>query len=665
MKRTLIVVSVVLVVILASILLFARSSSGFRSVHLVPSDAVLLVETRDPLQAWDKIIHSKAWQHLSTNALLAELNTDIESYDSLVNSSKFLMKMVGEKPVLISQHHMGNNKYEFLYIIEVGKIGNYNKPEKILKPILGDEYEITTRQYKEYTLAELLSKEDAEYYFMSFVEGKLLFSFDPKLIEASIDAYDQKEVGRNRKFTDVYSKVGTSGLLSFYINHNNLGPLLKSFSSDAKAEFSRNKHFMFSGINFDIDESGMITMEGYSSLSDTVAHIYDNILREGKLELASAEVIPTRIASLAKINFDNAGEYFDASIKAFGEEDYAEYKDNLSKIEKKLKISLEDNFFSWMDSEIVLLQTQPSNLGRNNEFAVILHANDSTEAADNLTFLWKQIKKNSPVKIKNVEYRNYTIDYIAFPGLLKVLFGKMLDKIEKPYFTQIGNNVIISNHPQTLKNLIDDYLAEKTIDSSIDYYNFSKNFDTKTSLYSYFEPPVLYYNLKAFLSGDSWQDFSKNKEYFTCFNQAGIQAEFDNDMIHYILKAQYQAEITQWKKQQYKTSEITYLFSSTAQPKFEEPEETDEPTEVSEETVTDTIPSIMLHSLDDKKQEDFYEDGTLKQMIEIKNGLKHGDYKFYYPNGELKIKGEFDEGEPSGKWKYYNEDGDVKKIDKY
>lgn len=658
MKRKLLIIAGIFSVVIASALLFVRSSSGFRSINLVPPNAVLLVETNDPLLAWDKIIHSEAWEHLSSNELLSEISTDIVSYDSLVNSSKFLMKLIGEKPVLISQHPIGNGKYDLLYIIEVGKIGNYNKPEKLLKSVLGNEYEVTSRDYNGNKIAEILSKEAGEYYFISLIEGKLLFSFEPKLIEASIVASEEMIVGRDRKFTNVYSKVSSSGLISFFINHNNLGPLLKSFSSDAKSDFSRNMHFKYSGISFNIEEDGMITLDGYTSLSDTLAHLYHNILRNGDLELASAPVIPDRLASLAKVNFINAQDYFYASIKALGEEEFDSYQDNLKEIESKFKINLEENFFSWMDRELVFLQTKPSNLGRDNEFAVVLHAKDSLKAAENLDFLWKQIKRNSPVKVKSVDYKSFQIDYIAFPGFLKMLFGKLLNKIEKPYFTQIADNVIISNHPQTLKNLIDDYLAGKTLGSSLDYYNFMKEFDTKTSFFSYFEPPVLYHNLKGFLSAESWQNFSKNKEYFTCFNQAGMQASLDNELIHYVLKAQYQPEIAKWEKQHYYSKEITSLFN---QP---EPSEETLAQEPSEKEV-DTIPTIILHSLDFKKQEEFFDDGTLKQLVEIKDGKKHGDYRLYYANGQVKIRGSFDMDQPSGKWKYYTEDGELIKTDKY
>ena len=657
MKRTALISSLVIVIVLTGVLFFLRSSSGFRSVYLVPNNAVLLVETKDPVGAWNQIVYSKAWEHLSTNPALAELNTDIQSYDSLLSSSRFITKLLGEKPVMLSQHRLKNGNYEYLYIVELGKLGKYKKPEKLLKPVLGDEYELTSREFESYTIAEILDIEAGSYYFLSLIEGKLIFSLDPKLIEASILASKEKKLGREKKFYDVYSKVSAKGLVSIYINHKNLGPYIKTLSSEAQKQFARNKHLQISGISFDIDQQGLITIEGYSSLADSAIDIYKEVFTNGNQDLASAAVVPTRLASMAKINFDDADDYFHSTMKAIGQNEYSEYVQSLSKLEKKFNFSLEDNFFSWMDKEIVMLQTQPSNLGRSNEFAVVLPASDSAKASDNLKYLWRQIKKNSPVKVKSVPYRNYQIDYIAFPGLLKTLFGKALSKIEKPYFTQIDSYVIISNHPQTLKNLIDDYLEENTLKSSVDYYNFDKLFETKTGMYSYFKPPVLYFNLKDFLSPQSWSNLKNNKDYFTCFSQAGMQLAIDGELVHYTIKAKYKPEESEWKKQYYNSFTFTSLFSAA--------DNTEETVAEPEVEKWDTVPHIIIHSLDNNKQEEFFDDGTLYRVVEIKNGQKHGNFKEYYPSGELKMKGSFEMDRPSGKWKYYNEEGKQVKLDKY
>ncbi len=655
MKKLLLIFSALIILVLLISLFFLRSSSGYRSIYFVPDDAIIIIDVKDPIKTWDKIVHSKAWNHFSNNEFFNDLNSEINSYDSLVNSSKFLLKLVGKKSVTLSQHSIGNGKYEYIYIVDVGKIAKSKNPEKIVNSVLGKGYEVTSRKYKESKIVELFDVNESIYYFMAFSKGKLIFSFEPKLVEKAIDASNDKLIGRDMKFLDVQSKIGNKGILSIYFKYENLSQLVNSLSTEAAQNFSKNTRYMcYSGVFFNINAEGLISLEGYTSLKDTTPDEYLDMLVNGDNEVNSANVIPLRVASMAKVNMNDAQDFFEKTMKSMGQEEYDEYILNVTSLEKKLKINLDKNLFSWIDKEVVMLQTQPSNLGRDNEFAAILYASDSAKATKNLHFLWKQIKKHTPVKIKTVNYKNYPIDYVAFPGITQTLFGETLEKLEKPYFTQIENSVVISNHPQTLKNIIDDYLNKESLINSVDYYNFTKLFDNNSSAYLYFEPPVLFSNLKGFVDAKSWQKLKQNKNYITCFKQGGVQINRIDNLLHFVLKAQYKPEIKEWKKQQYNSTEIFSLFNYS-----------ESKTEIAEQAEIDTLPKIIISNLDAKKQEEFFDDGILKLEVELKNGLKHGNLKQYHENGELYLKGEYENDEPVGKWKYYDENGKLVKKDIY
>ncbi len=658
MKKVVIIFSVILLIIIVGALYFLRSTSGYRSIYFVPENASIIIESKDPINAWSKIVHSYAWEHYKTNPFLSEVNADIESYDSIVSSSKLLLKLIGKKNVMISQHPLGNNQYDFIYIADVGKLARLKKPEKVINSVLGKGYEVTSRTYKENKIVELLDIEDRDNYFLCFSKGKIIFSFNPKLIEASIDASEKMAIGRDIKYLNVKSKLGNTGLFSVYLVHKNFTNFISGFSPDLQKSMNiYTKEMLYTGFYFDFSDDGLLTIEGYSSFSDAYDRNYLSLMDNGKQELYAAPIIPQRVASFVKINFKDASEFFKNSMKQVSNEDFEEYQENIRKFEKKLKIKLNKNLFSWMDKEIVMLQTQPSNLGRDNEFAVVLHAKDSAEAAKNLQIFWRQIKKNTPIKIKTVNYKGYSIDYVAFPGIIKLLFGKALKKIEKPYFSVLGDNVVISNHPQTLKNIIDDNLAGNTFEQTQKYYDFDTHFDNSTSVYLYFEPPVLYLNMKAFLSKETWSKFQKNKKYITCFSQGGIQLNEEDGLLHYILKARYQPEIDEMKVQYYNVSEIMSLFNYAEQAEVNGSDK--------ENVETDTVPKIIISDLDARIYEEYYDNGELKLSVEIKDGLKDGSLKYYHENGKLRIRGEYKDDGPVGKWKYYDERGDLIKTDKY
>ena len=296
--------------------------------------------------------------------------------------------------------------------------------------------------------------DSGEFYIFSFLKEKAVFSTNYVLVEAALDEVEKMTLGRDLGFINVSKHISGRGLFNVYINHKYFTRFLEN-SAGRKSGFvsALQQEMLYSGISFNITPDGLISLEGYTSLNDTTPSTYTALLSAGNGSLRSAPVIPERIASMVKISFDDIASYYQQSLGSMEQSEKESYLSAQQKVEKRLKISVTDHFLSWIDNEIVLLQTAPSNLGRSNEFAAIMVAKSNKEAEENLYFIGRQIKRNSPVKIKEVPYHEYTINYISFPGLLRLLFGKLLERIEKPYYTIIENYVIFSNHPQTIKNL--------------------------------------------------------------------------------------------------------------------------------------------------------------------------------------------------------------------
>lgn len=652
MKKTLKVIGILIG--LSAILFFSgkyflSGKSFFKSIYLIPPDAVLIIESESVFDAWDNIIYSDAWAKASHIDYLSSLNSKIKSIDSLLNNKKLLLKVISKRKVLISMHEYSPGKYDFLYVLNVGRAARLRNPEKIISSALGDEYQITKRIYNGNDVFDLLDIESGELYTFCFIKDKIILSTNYKIIEASIGEMDIMTLGRDLAFINVSKNVSGKGLFNVYINYQYFPNFLKSTLGKSTKNIEKLKNELaYSAFSFDITEQGLISLEGYTSIIDSVSSVFTSVLNAGSGPVESAEIIPSRVASMAKLSFDNASEYYTKTLNDLSKEEHDAYTSALHKIEKKLKISVRDNFLSWIGDEIVLLQTKPSNLGRTNEFAAIIKATNKKDPKKNLDFIEKQIKRNSPVKIRKVSYEEYTIHYISFPGLIKALFGKMLEKIEKPYYTIINEYVIFSNHPQTLKNIIDDFKSGNTLKNSIEFYNFTKQFDRKQSAYTYFDVPVLFNNLREFVSYDNWQKLIKNKPYITSFSKAGIQIDRKDDLLHFLMKTKYSETIEDYSLERFDAESFLSLFSATEQDKqsfTEEPLWYD--------------PKIIIHDLDANEMEGFFDDGNLKFTVELKHGQLHGSYKELYPNMEVRIKGKYKNDLQDGNWKLYDEQGNL------
>ncbi len=637
---------------------FIESGEGYRSIYLVPENAAFIIEADQPFNAWEKIIHSKPWDLLKSNALMREIDSNITSADSLINSKRLLFKLLGNRNVMLSAHAYQPGKYDFLYIIDLKKVAKLKSLEDYLGNALGDNYTLTALQYHQQKVTELYDIKAKESYYFSIIRDKLVFSPVYALLKSSVDESDKLTLGRDLALNDVIKKVSGKGLFTVYLNYKYFDDYLNYLMGKPNKYVSGlEDNFSYSGFYFNMNESGLITMEGYSSLNDTSHSLLQTFIRSGKGSVNITNLAPQRVASMIDIGLDNPVGIYNKIIQPpylLGDNTYQK---TLRKLERRLKFSINKNILSWMGDEIALIQTQPSNLGRDNEFAVIFSTKNTKDATENLDYIVKQIKKNTPVRFKDIGYKNYSIKYLSIPGFFKMLFGNVLSRIEKPYFTIINKYVVFSNHPQTLKNLIDDYEQNKTLSESEDYKRFSDNFSKKSNLYIYLQTPVLFTNLKQFVSPVKWNVIKQNKKYITSFPQIGLQFINDGSLLKMNLSAQFEEQVENYVPVNY-TFDVHELYPVV-------------------NTFTDSVPQqatpdssiqqskIIIKDLDAGKQEEYFENGQLKYSIGLKNGIKHGQFKEYYENGKLKIKGRYKNDQKEGTWKYYDEDGNLVKEKKF
>lgn len=646
--KTIFLLIIIAGIVVLGYIFLIQPGPRYQSIYLVPENAAFIIESDRPFKAWNNIIHSKAWNHLRTNTFLAKLDLNIRSLDSLISSKRVLLKLLGSRKILISAHPY-DSRYDFLYVIDLKKFSKFRDINKYLQKILGEDFKLTQRNYKGLEIFELYDVKSREMYYFSLVKNQLIFSRKDIILEASIDQMDDLIIGRDLNYIEVSKKVSGKGLFTIYINYKYFNDYIKNLLGKTNEFISSiSRSLYYSGISFDINEEALIRLTGFTTVNDTISSYFLAILNSGKGSQSILDVIPKRTASYICIGFNDMITFYENLENSMGEEFLAGYQSAIQKIEKRLKINIQENFFKWIDDEIALVQTQPSNLGKKNEFAVVFKAKSRNIAEKNLDYITEQVKKKTPVKFKETNYQEYKINYLHIPGFFKLILGNILSKLEKPYFTIIDKYVIFSNHPQTLKSIIDDYKSGSTLANSVEFYNFSKNFSNKSSVFLYIQTPLLLSNLEELVGTQTWMNLEKNKEYITSFPQVGFQVNNADDLFKLDLTAQYYEQVEEFKPANYDIENMLIVKVDTGKV-------------IPEAESTDLIKEseIVIDDLDAKKHEEYYKNGQLKLTVGLKNGLKHGSLREFYENGTLKIKGKYRENLKSGVWNYYNQQGEL------
>lgn len=641
--------------------LLGASKNGLNAIGLVPDDAIFIIETNEPIQNWKDISTSKPWQFLKGNETFNEITSGADYLDSFIKDNSAIFGRLGSRHVLLSAHMYAKDEYDFLYIVDLQNIAKMSG--LITQTIQALEgYRVSQTTIGQDVLFEIHELKTGESLFMTYLDNLLLCSYQQSIIQKAIAQKKEPKLANDPRFLEVESVVRGDDMFRVYLQYAYFDDYLATFMTGQNEYLTAlSTSLSFTGLGFDYDADQTILELNGLSVLDTSMDSYLKLLGNTKPTAYSFdEVVPASAASVVSIGINEFSEFYDAFMASIQDKpgDW-EYLDNIRKMEQFLKIDLRKNFVSWIGSELTFVQTQPVGLGKENEFALFLKATDIDDAIENLDFIGKQIKKRTPVKFKGLEYNGHQIKFLSVKGIFKLVMGKFFDNIQKPYYTVLGDYVVFSNHPQTIKNLIDDYEDGKVLAKNKSFKEFSEQLESQSTLMIYINSAVAQTSFSNYLDAESKVDLDKNKKYFEAFPHVAFQLKsngrngFETRFVMDYLDTedlQNLKEDLQEEQQQKQKKGDKFSISLG--------DETLTLKEV-EETALIEIKNIVIHDLDAKLQTGNYPTGELKYEVGIKNGKKHGNYREYSQNGELILKGQYRSGKPAGTWKYFNEHGDL------
>lgn len=631
-------------------ILVLSPKTNLQSIYLIPKDAVFVIESEKPVESWKKVSESDAWQHLQKNGYFAELTENIQKVDTVFNNNNKLFEFFDGRSLFISIHMVSEKDYGIFYVLDLKRIAKLKLLKTYLNTLLNDNYSLSKRNYHNHEILEVYDRKSKETMYLSFVKNQLVASYTHTLVEASIDQYQEPVLGRNLNFIEINKKVGYEDLFRLYLQYDFLDDYYKRFSNKPSDWANRiSENFLFSGFSFDLDKNSTITANGYTNISSTNHNYLEALQKSGKAERTIPSIAPKRTALYVSYGFDSFSEFYEnfETVQKDSPEQFNSYQEGIEKVEKFLKINMKENFVSWIGDEIALLQIKSEISKGKNDLALILKANAIDDAKTNLDFILKQIKKKTPVKFKAITYKEHEINFLSIKGFFKILLGNRFKEFDKPYFTLIDQYVVFSNNPNTLKSIIDDFIAKETLSSTEDFKDFNKKFKRESSLFVYSNIPVLYNNMYALADGSTRVQLRKNKDFIICFPQIGFQLTPDDNLFESRLVVNYQnVEEVKTKSQFQEDSGI--IKTNIQSPKTKE--------------ITDAIFDLKPIYPSDLNAKSFikkHSNGTVRFEVELKDGLKHGRYTEFYSNGNEKITGRFKRGEQVGTWRYYDDAGEL------
>ncbi len=647
----------------------------------VPSNAMYIVETDEPVDSWEEISDSKFWKHMQKQPYFGQLTKDAASLDTLIHQNKEVFDFLGKRQVLISSHIHKQGDYDFLFIVDLKKEVPWLL-EKYIGKIMTSQEDSSNYEHKGNPIYLIKNEADNSQWAISIRKHLLLCSQTPALVEAALDERENLDnFENNRRFKKVISKTSNNNLGRLFINYDLVDEFFGLYMDEPNQYLNdMSEALFFSGLNLDMEQIGddddenastIMRMIGTTVINDSVPSHVRALLGAGSSDITAARVVPQRSAFYFSANFDDFLSYYDKFTEVLqrDEKAYQEYQNQIRTVERLLDINVRDNFFSWIGSEIAIIQSEAtSSMNKNDEYSLVLKTKSISEATAQLEFIGEKIRKRTPVKVVVSEHRGHKISMLAVKGFFKLVMGKYFEKIDKPYFTFIEDYVIFSNSPKTLKNLIDDYEMGLTLAKSPSFQNFFNEFEADNSnFFAYVNMPAARQALKRSLSSETWKTIQQNENYVISQPHWGFQLRKDESSF-YDTRLVTIYENPQKVKNDYKVAQENrkkLLKQLNSKNILEKVFGTEEKIDLFEEL--QTIPESELIELDKNNEERrliVRNQEDTRYEYEVKGSIKDGIYR-EYKAGKLIIEGYYKNDKRDGKWRFYDKKGKIKERKRY
>ena len=671
-KRIVVIMSVLILgyLIWSVASLYITPDNNIQQIYLVPKDAALIIQSSDPVNDWKKFSNSSPWQSMKQAKLYETITENVEFLDSIVNANKSLLSLVGKRSMMISLHKTKSDDFDFLIIVDMQKMSKMvtlkNQIEKILATA---GYTVTKRNYRNVETIEMRDNVTREILYGAFIENHFAATYNPKLLEASINEMEEPSIGLDRGFIDAERLVSEQGLCRLFINYTHFPDFISIYMGQSSPYFNMFCEAMnFAGLYGAVTDK-RVELKGNSMLKEQTNPYISAILGSGKKKMKAHEIMPARTAFYTNLELGDPKTFVKELEQALSINDqdlYNNYKSTKSTIEKYVNISLEKNFLSWMDGEFAFAQSEPGLLGHEAEVILAIKANNAKDMKSNMELIAKNVRNTTPIKFKAVEYKGYTVNYVELRGFFKLFFGGIFERFEKPYYTYVDDYIILSNKPSTILSFIEDYEQKNLMINSDGFKNVYSRAQSSSTLFAYLDIQKFYPLLKPILTPDTWSNIDNQKNIINSFPYWFFQVVGDKQTVSIHMAIDH---LKYEEAQEGPTVEIDRLIEEGAlalvTEKADEIDETMNIEAESEKELMNELQRFYVEKFQGNVLREYYETGALKSESEISNNQRSGRYRVYYEDGALQVRGKYVRNQPKGTWKYYTRDGKFDRKEKY
>jgi len=506
MKRTLIIILVALIAVVAGYIFFTRNDVVFSKetslYKAVPVSSPVFFEVNSlnsiPLE-------NEMLTELSGIEFISTLLAKVSQADKIISDIKEVQGSWARRPFILAYDFVGEEKIEPLIISTIKNSKELHGFGLLLGEISGvSNPELAEKKYSTYKIFSFTNSEGKSFYF-SAASGLLLFSPELIMVEKGLRQLSSENLTDIRNFNKV-NKSATSGAdVSCYINHERFAELLgriingRTFSEEnefgeserinLRRKILETKDFAsWSEMDMSLTDD-LISLNGITAADDSLNHFITVFSGQSAERCNAGKILPRNTAFYMGFTFSDREQFFENLIDYFKiSNTFYEREEYLKKIERRFGDDSRETFNKMVNNEVLAAITNVSADGETSSLFVVNLASRKTNQENFEKMLQnyansKKVDFNSlvsPVPAGNG--KTYRVFEFPFPSLPGVWFGETFGFVKARYATFYDDYLVFASSQKGLQEYLADMELGYSLENERVYSNFIQTSDSKANI---------------------------------------------------------------------------------------------------------------------------------------------------------------------------------------
>jgi len=497
------------------------------SIHAIPIDAAVIVETNNFTKSIKELSKSNLWAKLSTETSFKNQKETLFTIDSSLAS--YASHLSSVNPVFLSLHLTGAESFNWLII---SSTENQEQKIQLLELDLNNYASTKEHPYGDALIMEVENQVYTLYY--SIHKGLILISQEKVLVEDALrQLVTPNNLTLNNSFNTIYKSSNKKEDFNLYINGKNFDKISKSLLKRGS-----NLKNQFEWVEWDIDilKNGIL-LSGISLSHDSLSQELSFFEGNEGHKLIAPSVLPKNTSLFTSRCFENFKQY---QRKQFSALVHKHKKNTFDKDISGLNENIKMEFESWIDSEITWF------LAENSNQLIPGFVIDLTNCGNVENYL--QSNADSIVEYREIQL--FTWDQLNYFSILtnNIVYDSL------NYGCILNEQLILTEDIALLKNIINDYKSEKQLAYSKDYNNCMEQLNNNANFSIYIQSPAALQLASNYLQTTISSFINQYSTGLYPFRSFGLQFDASNDICYsnaYLHFDQSEADQTRaiWTKQ--------------------------------------------------------------------------------------------------------------------